>query len=281
MPALESAGLTPRSMHLLVLAILLCGSGVLSCRSDRLAVAAVDAGPASLPPVMLWAWHGEHDLRFIAPERTGVAFLAGTVRVSGDSVALLPGTSSVDAPRGTVLLPVVRIEVDPLRRARLDAQRLDDVAASILGFDDRRFRGLQLDFDAKRSERGFYLQVLATVRRALGERFLSVTALPSWCVGDSWLPGDAAGEWPSHLIDEVVPMLFRMGTDGESIRARLADGRDFVARCRSAFGVSADEPVPTLFSNRRLYLFSPDGWTQSSYDELVSRAVMRTGNARL
>lgn len=259
-------------MQLALLAAVLFGSGGASCRSDRLSGATTGVEARTLPPVMLWAWHGEHDLRFVVPETTGVAFLAGTVRVSGDAVALLPGTTGIDAPPETMLLPVVRIEVDPMRRARLDARRLDDVTAGVLGFDDERFSGLQLDFDARRSERDFYIQVLRVVRSALGGRFLSVTALPSWCVGDPWLSGQPAGEVPRAPIDEIVPMLFRMGADAEHIRARLAAGGDFIGECRRAVGISADEPVPPRLPGRRLYLFSPGGWSPTIYGELVLRA---------
>jgi len=132
------------------------------------------------------------------------------------SVALSPGASSIEASGGTVLLPVVRIEIDASRRAVLGGRQLMDVAAAVLGFDDRRYPALQLDFDATHSQREFYRDLLTNLRRALGDRFLSVAALPSWCLGDPWLP--------MGLVDEVVPMVLFDGCRQQA-RAPSAGGR--------------------------------------------------------
>ena len=73
-------------------------------------------------------------------------------------------------------------------------------------------------------------------------------------------------DWLSDLpIDEAVPMLFRMAADGKQIANRLDAGEEFTAPlCRQSYGVSTDEPRARLSSWRRLYVFSPDPWTESS-----------------
>ncbi len=233
---------------------------------------AADPQPAGeLPDVMLWAWHGPHgphDLEFIDPRTSGVAFLAGVVRLEGDSVSLSPETRLLAAPPATRLLPVVRVEIDSRRPVSLDSATRAETRAAVLGFDDPRAPGLQLDFDATLSQRAFYRDLLTEIRAALGERFLSVTALPSWCLDDRWLPTD--------LIDEVVPMVYRMGPDGERVRRRLGAGGDFAAGCRGAFGLSADEPVAAPAGRgRRLYLFNPERWDAGSLARLLAAA--RTG----
>lgn len=216
-----------------------------------------------LPPVMLWAWHGAHDLTFLDPATGGVAFLAGTVRLRGDTVSLIPEARPLGVSSRTVVLPVVRIEIDSATRPVLGRQTLDDVRTAVVGFDDPRTAGLQLDFDATLSQRAFYLELLSLVRDALGDRFLSVTALPSWCLEDRWLPAE--------LIDELVPMVYRMGPESELVRARLAAGRDFAPDCRNALGVSADEPVPAIDPrHRRLYLFNPERWSEDSFEGLLA-----------
>lgn len=218
-----------------------------------------------LPPVMLWAWHGSHELGFLDPQAEGVAFLAGTVTVRGSSVGLQPGAARVDAPPSTALLPVVRIEIDPWPAPELDSEVLELVVSAILGSDVPGAAGLQLDFDATRSQRDFYRRLLGAVRAEIGGRFLSVTALPSWCLGDRWLP--------DGLTDELVPMLYRMGRDGDLVRRRLAEGREFAPECRSALGLSTDEPVPALDARgRRLYLFSSDRWTGAERRRLLFAA---------
>src|SRR5436189_297554 len=68
-------------------------------------------------------------------------------------------------------------------------------------------------------------------------------------------PGGAP--WIADLpFDEIVPMVFRMGPEGEVVRQQLAAGGDFrLARCRDAIGVSTDEPLPRVPGRRRRYVF--------------------------
>jgi hypothetical protein len=117
---------------------------------------------------------------------------------------------------------------------------------------------IQIDFDATQSERTFYHDVILAVRGRLPASVaLSITALASWCSDDDWI-----SDLP---IDEAVPMLFRMGPDGRQIRNRLATGEEFPARpCRNSYGISTDEPLRNLSAAKRLYVFSPDAWTESS-----------------
>jgi hypothetical protein len=117
-----------------------------------------------------------------------------------------------------------------------------------------------VDFDAVASERPFYSGLLSRLRRALPARWsLSITALASWCLGDPWI-----GALP---IDDAIPMLFRMGADARAIRARLGSGRDFALPvCRASLGVSLDEPL-ALPAGRRIYVFSPTGWSPATIAE--------------
>ena len=65
-------------------------------------------------------------------------------------------------------------------------------------------------------------------------------------------------------MDEIVPMLFRMGRDGFRLRARLAAGGDFrLPACRGAVGVSMDAPV-TVPPGRVVYVFNPRPWDDAS-----------------
>jgi hypothetical protein len=65
-------------------------------------------------------------------------------------------------------------------------------------------------------------------------------------------------------------MLFRMAADGKQIANRLDGGEDFTSPlCRHSFGISTDEPRPGLSSSRRLYVFSPDAWSESSVRSIM------------
>ncbi len=126
-----------------------------------------------------------------------------------------------------------------------------------------RVVSVQIDFDATKTQRAFYREVINEVRKRLPQRVgLSITALASWCMDDDWL-----SDLP---IDEAVPMLFRMAADGKQIAGRLDDGEDFnSSQCRQSYGISTDEPGSRLFSSRRVYVFSPDPWTDNSVRKIL------------
>jgi Protein of unknown function (DUF3142) len=212
---------------------------------------------ARLPATILWAWERPEDLRFIDPHLVGVAFLSRTVRIEGDHVIVAPRRQPLSVPPGTSIVAVVRIETS--RTAVLDDARRASVARAIVGVNQPGFAGVQIDFDAIASERSFYRALLRDVRVGLpAPVHLSITALASWCHGDPWLE-----DLP---IDDAVPMLFRMGPDGESIRRHLSAGGDFAApRCRSSVGLSTDEPWPRLPANRRFYIFHPRSWNGDAF----------------
>ena len=117
---------------------------------------------------------------------------------------------------------------------------------------------VQIDFDATTSERNFYRLLLTQLRNELpASTALSITALASWCAGDDWLT--------DLLIDEAVPMLFRLGVDQRQFQRRLERGQPFESRiCQNSAGVSTDEPVNAPAVSR-LYIFSPEPWSKSSF----------------
>jgi len=212
------------------------------------------------PRVFLWAWERPEDLRFIDPHTTGVAFLAKTVYLRGDSVVVRPRLQPLQLAPGTKLIAVVRIETDRQQRPVLSNSQLQQTANEILSLSTKSL--VQIDFDAVVSERSFYRELLQTVRRQLpASTALSITALASWCAGDEWL-----SDVP---IDEAVPMLFRMGVERRQFQRRLESGEPFQSsRCQNSAGVSTDELVNAPAVNR-LYIFNPQSWTKNSFDRAM------------
>jgi hypothetical protein len=229
---------------------------------------AMDRAVLSPPPVMLWAWERPEDLRFIDPCETGVAFLARTLSVRGDDLSVKPRLQPLASPPGAFLMAVVRIEADRKRRLA-NTEELRARMVAVL-HDTLRVNGvqaLQVDFDARASERSFYETLLRDLRKELpSPAFLSVTALASWCLHESW---------PGRLpVDEVVPMLFRMGPEGGAVRLHFEKGRDFRPPFRTAVGVSTDERLSRIPPGRRLYLFHPRPWSEGAFRE-ATREVKR------
>jgi hypothetical protein len=86
--------------------------------------------------------------------------------------------------------------------------------------------------------------------------WLSMTALASWCVGDTWI------DEINMPVDEVVPMVFTMGRGTEAVLNALRTRREFrAARCRESVGWAVGEPVVVLHGARRRYVFNARPWS--------------------
>lgn len=222
---------------------------------------------ASFPKLFLWAWERPEHLDFINTREVGVAFLSKTIYLREDKVIERPRLQPLKVSQGATLMAVVRIETardaPPLLSA---AQRAGVVSALIEASRAPNISALQIDFDALKSEREFYTQLLQDLRQQLPKDMpLSITALASWCIDDNWLDG--------LPVDEAVPMLFQMGVDEERIKSYLKQGGEFRSPlCRLSTGISTDEPVQSVFPvPKRTYIFHTRAWTEQS----VRRAIER------
>lgn len=218
---------------------------------------------ADLPPVVLWAWERTEDLRFLKPGEAGVAFLARTIEVQRKALKVRSRRNPLHIPPGTPLLAVVRIELHPPDQANKQAGPIVEAIRDL--WDLPGVLGLQIDFDATRSQRVFYQELLNRLQRTRPPGMtLSITALGSWCLGDPWIR-----DLP---VDEAVPMLFQMGPESVAVRDALARRGDFtVALARSSVGYSLDEPFLTVPQGRRVYAFNPRPWTEQDFHTLKAR----------
>lgn len=222
------------------------------------------------PRVVLWAWERPEDLLFIDPETTGVAFLAGTIRIKDNGTVMIDARRQpLRVPEHASLIAVVRIEPDRASRPALSPGVRSDVAGAVTqlaaAFSATQ---VQIDFDALASERDFYRGLLNDVRKRLpADVPLSMTALASWCIHDTWMSG--------LPVDEAVPMLFRMGAEGPRIVREVGKNGDFrEPLCRASIGVSTDEPFAGILPGKRVYIFSPTSWSKPQADAVV-REVRR------
>ena len=209
----------------------------------------------ALPRLMLWAWESPQDLRFVKPGSAGIAYLARTVWLSRERAVSRPRLQPLQFTPGTVLMAVVRFEsTGHGLPAEADALREVMFAAELPGLS-----ALQIDFDARQSERAWYARFLRELRQAVPAKLpITITALESWCDGDRWMSG--------LPVSDATPMLFRMGP-GERIPADFNE-----SLCRSSVGVLTDELPARVPRGRRLYFFHPGPWTQQAYDVAVAQA---------
>ncbi len=244
---------------------------------------------------------GTVEIRSLEAESTRSAASTESAASAESTVVLHPRLQPLLVPPGTALMAVVRLEtpndlwhrpgatgdgpgdgtLSPASPTSLytKAQRLRiaGMIASVAGISG--VRAVQVDYDATQSERPFYRQLLEDVRRRLPRGMpLSMTALASWCIGDTWL-----NALPAGTIDEAVPMLFRMGPDAANVAAFVQRGNPFRAQaCRASLGVSTDEAFSQALLNgkvkpfaggrdpRRIYIFSNRAWTSAAVKQIVA-----------
>ena len=228
--------------------------------------------PGVLVPVVepvhyVWAWRREEDLSFIDPQHVKVAVWTATIHVDPDGFAVERRTNSISYPNETEVVGVVRLEVSGVP----DDDFVPGLADAIIGAS-RPFRPVeyQVDFDARLSQRAFYRRLLGALRARTDGARLSIAALASWCFHDDWTRG--------LPVDFVVPMLYRMGRDGDLIRRALHAERQFPNPvCAGQVGYSADESLAPVNHLHRVFLFHPEPWSKDRYTEFVQR--VRTCNA--
>ena len=231
------------------------------------ALAAVGvAGTTPAPRPVLWAWERPEDLRFVG-DAAEVAVQAGFVVLTGAGVYVRGRRFPVRTatPPTTV---VVHVQIDRHRSLTWTAEQRREAAQAVLHFASAASAlRLQVDFEVRASERHVLLDLLSDVRRGAPRGMkLSMTALASWCDGEHWL--DAAP------VDEVVPMLFRMGSGAQALRAKLEAGGDFAdRRCRSAVGIATDTPLARVPAGRRVYVFNPHSWTAADFQAVRRERV--------
>ena len=212
------------------------------------------AAPAGAQPSrVVWAWERPEILNTLPPD-VGIAAVTGFIRLRGNAIVVRRGRRFplVVALGRPAPIAVVHIEVDQGRPLEWSPALADQVVGAALAFT-RGTAQVQVDMEVRTSQRGALLDVLRGVRAGLpAGTTLSMTALASWCENEVWL--DAAP------VDEIVPMLFRMGSGGHRLRAKLAAGGDFTQpRCRRALGIATDTPA-VLPPGRRVYIFNPRPW---------------------
>ena len=210
---------------------------------------------------IVWAWERPEDLGAL-PSGIGIAAVTGFIRLRGDAIVVRRGRRFplVVAPGRPPPIAVVHIELDQSRRLEWSQALADQVVGAAVLLT-RGAAQVQVDMEVRTSQRGALLDVLRGVRAGLPfGTTLSMTALASWCEDETWL--DAAP------VDEVVPMLFRMGHGGNRLRTKLAAGGDFThRRCRTALGISMDTPT-VVPPGRRVYVFNPRPWDAAAISAL-------------
>lgn len=229
---------------------------------------------SSSPRLFLWAWERKEDLGFIDPKTTGIAYLASRICLQKTGITEFPRQQPLILPAHTKTIAVVRLEVPTKSRQGNEQAFIKELPESLINkivslCSAPDCLGLQLDFDARLSERQFYRRLISKIRSRLPHsKILSMTALASWVLYDDWIH-----DLP---VNEFVPMFFEMGPETDKIMAGLHRGTLLTGRIKHpAIGLSTNELCrgKTLFKSKadilnadtRLYLFCRQAWTVQDY----------------
>jgi hypothetical protein len=172
------------------------------------------------------------------------------------------------------MIAVLRMDSSRQQPPRLTGEQAKLVAAKIYSFASApETAGLQLDFDALKTERTFYAELIREVRRLMPEdKMLSITALASWCLFDNWMQ--------SLPVDETGPMMFSLGNERRKVLLHFKSGRQFIAPlCCRSLGISLEDTevnqlMMPLVRNRKIptrtYVFTRTAWNRAKLQAVHS-----------
>lgn len=220
--------------------------------------------PQALPNKVIWAWQRAENLKGIDPNEFGVAYLACRVMLSGNDTKLHWRNQALKVPLSARLVPTIRIDTDSKAPPALNNDQIEKLLKLTKQIaSNPQTKELQIDFDAKVSEREFYRELLTQVKAKLPRDIpLSITCLASWCLFDNWIK-----DLP---VDETVPMMFSLGRERQKILLHFKTHNDFfVSGCCKSLGISIEDPeinevmIPLSKQRKipvRVYVFSRTAW---------------------
>src|SRR6202171_2479987 len=118
------------------------------------------------PRLTIWAWQRPELLEFLDPQQVGVAYLDQTLYVL-DDVRADPRMQPLHVPLGTRVIAVVRIEMPAGHSSESEENKTKVVAALLRSARRAGVSALQVDFDAVKSQRAFYRDVLVRLRQQM------------------------------------------------------------------------------------------------------------------
>lgn len=234
----------------------------------------------------VWSWDYPQDLTFIKSGTADIAYYAGTMYLHEGRLFFQERArcKPLKIASGVSAYPVIRIETEG-KAGEISNQDeiITGISRAVLQLEKRskgKSKKVQIDFDARESEREFYIALLKTLRTKLSpDTRLEITALASWCSGDSFIK--------DGLCDRQIPMLFSMGAE-EKVKEKASKKTEAIlshidkARFKT-IGLRVNEPQTNqaikasglLANSTDLYLFSSTPWTKESWKKIQQELVSK------
>lgn len=225
----------------------------------------------ALPNKVIWAWQRPENLQFINPNEFGVAYLACRALLSENKVIYHWRNQSLHLPDKVVVVPTIRIDVDTKNAPKLSNEQIESLLKVIEQIAHRPGSAeIQIDFDARVTEREFYRKLLNALRQRTPGVSISITALASWCLFDSWIK-----DLP---VDETIPMMFSLGQERAKILYYLKTHKSFLFEgCCKSLGISIEDAevngimIPLVKERKipvRIFVFSKTAWNEKKIESV-------------
>lgn len=219
----------------------------------------------ALPNKVIWAWQRPENLQFINPQEFGVAYLACRALLTENKVVYHWRNQSLRLPDKIAVAPTIRIDVDTKNAPKLNDEQIESLLKVIEQIAHRPgIAEIQIDFDARVTEREFYRKLLNALRQRIPGTPISITALASWCLFDSWIK-----DLP---VDETIPMMFSLGQEREKILYYFKTHKSFLFEgCCKSLGISIEDAevngimIPLVKERKipvRIFVFSKTAWNE-------------------
>ncbi len=206
--------------------------------------------------LVLWSWQRADDLSFV-DKGVVVAPLVASIFVDKNGVSVQPRTNVLKLAKKTQIIPVIRLEIPP--HIHVNDVHIDTIVHRINSFIvSCKSDAIQIDFDAAKSQRLLYEKLLTKLHVSLPNIKISITALASWCVGDTWID--------KLPITHAVPMLYNLGAHADDFKKYFTDKKKWkAAKCQCHIGFEESDIFTKPPRGWHVYVFNNKAWSVRSY----------------
>jgi len=212
--------------------------------------------------LVLWSWQRADDLSFVK-DSVSVAPLVATISVDKNGVRVQPRRNVLTLAQNAHIIPVIRLEIDP--KTQVSDGHLDALIHNIQSLVySCKTDIVQLDFDAAKSQRPLYEKLLIQLKASSPHVKVSITALASWCVGDTWID--------KLPITHAVPMLYNLGENADDFKKYFTDNRGWQSKkCHGHIGFEQNDIFTKPPRGWHAYVFNKNAWTEKDYKSVQEK----------
>ena len=212
--------------------------------------------------LVLWSWQRKDDLSFVGKDVV-VAPLVASIFVDKNGVSIQPRTNVLRLAKKAQIIPVIRLEIPS--ETYVSNDQIDTIIHHVGSFiASCKTDTVQIDFDAAKSQRPLYKNILEKLHTALPNIKISITALASWCVGDVWID--------KLPITHAVPMLYNLGEHADDFKKYFKDNRQWRSKkCRGHIGFEQGDIFTKPPRGWHVYVFNNNAWALKDYKNMKEK----------